>query len=198
MNSRTFSRAHVTLWSLLLVYCTLAGSHFVHEDGGKNSKVYTIDLGCIYMDIYGMISIENHKSVTMKNQVLFPVFLRKMLALNPLLLDSNIFSIGYFPSTSKASSNFWMTASRAMPCETVRTKDRPRLMYSAILPGIRGFFYSSCKEQLKPEVEVSKLYSFLLPRLVTPTHTSEQSRTSEDNSVKFHHERSMDIWIFIF
>ena len=59
-------------------------------------------------------------------------------------------------------------------------------------------FYSSCKEQLKPEVEVSKLYSFLLPRLVTPTHTSEQSRTSEDNSVKFHHERSMDIWIFIF
>ena len=35
----------------------------MHEDGGKNSKVYTIDLVCIY--IYGMISIENHKSVTM-------------------------------------------------------------------------------------------------------------------------------------
>ena len=63
-------------------------------------------------------------AVTMKNQVLFPIFLRKMLALNPLLLDSNIFSIGYFPSTSKASSNFWMTASRAMPRETVRTRTR--------------------------------------------------------------------------
>ena len=46
--------------------------------------------------------------------------------------------------------------------------------------------------KLQRAARASKLYSFLLPHLVTPTYTSEQSKTSEDNSVKFHHERSMD------
>lgn len=40
---------------------------------GKNSKVYTIYLVYIYIYVGDMRFIKNHKSVTMKNQVLFPI-----------------------------------------------------------------------------------------------------------------------------